>query len=296
MTHWFKFDTKNDVELMRIFLPGALAVFSTRHGGSGNVPFDTMNLAFHVGDKPENVRENRKRFTAAANISLDNLVCANQVHGTNIKLVTSEDRGKGAYNQENALPETDGIITSERDLIPGVFFADCVPIFLADPVQGAVGLVHAGWKGTLNGIAGKTVAGMVQAFGSRPSDCWAFIGPSIGPCCYAVGEEVLSFFSSGRWRAVAPFAKKQDKWSLDLWAANKANLLEAGLSCAKIGLSQICTCCDKRFFSYRKDGGRTGRMGAFIQLMQDPAKTVDITIEETIERYGTRALSQAGET
>lgn len=267
MKQWLEFDTPNNVELLRIFLPGAAVVFSTRNGGSGNAPFDTMNLAFHVGDKPHQVHENRKRFTAAAGISIDSIVCANQVHGTNIQLITSKDRGKGAYSHENALQETDGLITAEKTVTLAAFFADCVPVFLVDPVKGAIGLAHAGWKGTVAGIAGKTVAEMLREFGSRPSDFCAFIGPSIGPCCYDIGEEVSSLFSSGRWKSVMPIIKKQQKWKLDLWAANRADLLESGLSPEKIGISEICTCCDRRFFSYRREGGRTGRMGAFIQLV-----------------------------
>jgi len=266
MRQWFQFETKNDVQLMRIFLPGAQAVFSTRHGGCSVPPFDTMNLAFHVGDKPGDVADNRKRFTAAADIPLDSVVCACQVHGTNIEVVDSLDRGRGVYSQENALPETDAMITAEKNVVPAAFFADCVPVYLVDPIEGVIALAHAGWKGTVSGIAGKTVARMAQACGCTPSNCYAFIGPSIGPCCYSVGEEVLSLFNSNRGQFSSPLTKLQDRWMLDLWEANRQDLLAAGLSNNKIRIAGICTRCDSRFFSYRREGGITGRMGAFISL------------------------------
>jgi YfiH family protein len=266
MKQWFEFYAPNNVALMHIFLPGAKAVFSTRHGGVSTAPFDTMNLGFHVWDKLEAVSENRKIFAAAAEIPLDQVICANQVHGTNIQTVYAGDRGKGVLSQDDALPETDGMITIEKNVALAAFFADCVPIYLVDSVKGAVGLVHAGRKGTVNGIAGKAVAMMADKFGSKPSDCYGFIGPSIGSCCYAVGEEIVSMFTSGRWKSISPVEKVQDKWMLDLWKANKEDLLASGMSAEHIGIAEICTYCDRRFFSYRRDGGRTGRMGAFISV------------------------------
>lgn len=265
MKKWFEFVQRNNVELLNIFLPGARAVFSTRQGGVSACPFDTMNLAFHVGDSVKSVGENRKIFCDAWGMPLDRVVCANQVHGTNIQTLTSEHAGRGAWSQEDALPETDAMITMEPGLIPAAFFADCVPVYIVDPVKGAVGLAHAGWKGTLKGIAGKTVARMYEEFGCQPSDCCAFIGPSIGPCCYQVGEEVASLFNQRRDGHVSP-AGRVNEWKLDLWGANRDDLAAAGVPADKIGISGICTRCDKRFFSYRREGGCTGRMGAFITL------------------------------
>lgn len=266
MKNLFRFAMENDVEFMRILLPGASAVFSTRQGGVSDRPFNTMNLAFHVGDEQQSVVQNRVKFAEATGMELDNVVCARQVHGTNIKVLSFGDRGRGAYSLEDAIPGTDALITAERDCIPAAFFADCVPVYIADPVKSVVGLAHAGWKGTAKGIAGKTVLRMREQFACILSDCYAFIGPSIGPCCYTIGDEVVSCFdSSPPEDCDSPLIKKQGKWMLDLWTANRNDLLSAGLLPDHIWISRICTQCDGRFFSYRRDGGSTGRMGAFIR-------------------------------
>ena len=268
MKDWFRFEEAKDVEFIRINLPGVVAVFSTRHGGVSRPPFESLNMAFHVGDDSQDVAANRQRFAGAVGVPLNRTVCAQQVHGTNIKVVSSEDWGKGVYNQEEAIPETDAMITAEKDVILEAFFADCVPVYLVDPVKGVVGLAHAGWKGTINGIAGKTVLRMSKEFGCSPWNCFGFIGPSIGPCCYYVGEEVLGQVDLGQGGTAFPVIKKQGKLMLDLWAANKNDLVSVGLLPGNIGIAGICTRCDTRFFSYRRDGGITGRMAALISLLK----------------------------
>lgn len=264
---WFSFQTQNAVEFMQVLLPGTKGVFSTRNGGISASPFDSLNLAFHVGDAPEAVTTNREIFAAAAGFSLESLVCAQQVHGTRIFSASSLDRGRGVYNYEDAVPETDALITDDSNVVLGAFFADCVPVYIADPVRKAVGLAHAGWKGTVHHIAQKTVAKMAEEFGCMPADCFAFIGPSIGPCCYRVGEEVISLLDPAAAAHVSPEGEDKKGFKLDLWGANRDNLIAAGLSDDKISVSGICTRCDARFFSFRREGGQTGRMGGFIGLI-----------------------------
>lgn len=262
----FRFETQNSVELMRLFLPGTQGFFSTRHGGVSAAPYDTLNLALHVGDVPEAVVANRRVFADAGGFSLDKLVCAQQVHGTSIFVASSRDRGRGVYRYEDAIPDTDALITNDRDVVLGAFFADCVSVYIADPVRKSIGLAHAGWKGTVNGIAGKTMAKMTEEFGSIPAHCFAFIGPSIGPCCYRVGEEVVSLLDQAMAVHVSPESGGQNGFKLDLWSANRDNLVAAGMTADNILVCGICTQCDTRFFSYRREGEKTGRMAGILGL------------------------------
>lgn len=255
------------IEFIRVSLPGAWAVFSTRNGGVSTPPFLSLNMAFHVGDAEQAVLRNRKVFTDFVGIPLDRVVCAQQVHGTKIQVVTPEDCGKGVYSEKDAMPETDAMVTAHKNVVLAGFFADCVPIYIVDPVKSVVALAHAGWKGTVNRIASKTVNTMCNEFASEPSCCYAFIGPSIGPCCYDVGDEVLSQLDTGKCRFVSALKKDNEKCRFDLWAANKEDLLSIGFLPEHIGVSEICTGCGPRFFSYRRDKGQTGRMAAFIRLL-----------------------------
>jgi YfiH family protein len=146
-------------------------------------------------------------------------------------------------------------------------FADCTPVWLYDPVQRAIGLAHAGWRGTVVGAARATVAAMQSAYGCRPADLLAGIGPAIGPCCYEVGEDVAQAidgaFSEAAGRLLSP--QTNGKWHLDLWAANRHTLMQAGVQ--QIEVAGICTACHTdEWFSHRAERGRTGRIGALIGL------------------------------
>jgi YfiH family protein len=164
--------------------------------------------------------------------------------------------------------KTDALVTD----VPGVFlmlrFADCVPVLFHDPVRQAVGLAHAGWRGTVSHIARATVEKMVDAFGCSPADIRAGIGPSIGPCCYEVGPEVVS--AAQKAFPDAPFVLQRgsgERWHFDLWAANHHQLAAAGVT--EIELSGLCTACrTDEWFSHRAEGGRTGRLAAVIGLRE----------------------------
>ncbi|MFA5035224.1 MAG: peptidoglycan editing factor PgeF [Candidatus Margulisiibacteriota bacterium] len=214
------------------------------------------NLSYYVGDDPANVTANRQRLTKTLNLS--NLTTAQQVHGSQLVIVTQGMGGRGSHDHESAIPETDALITNLPDVCLMVQVADCVPILLYDPIKRVIAAVHAGWRGTVANIAGKTVGAMRQAFGSSPADIIAAIGPSIGACCFEVGEEV-------RLAAVKlPSSLLKDN-HFDLWGANDYWLKEAGVN--KVETSRLCTSCNNdQFFSYRKSGGKTGRSGAGIML------------------------------
>jgi YfiH family protein len=169
-----------------------------------------------------------------------------------IASVSVSDCGRGATCRETALPETDGIVTAEEGVPIGVLVADCVPVALFDPVRRVGAVVHAGREGTMQDIAGKAVSFMSEAHRCKPGDIHAIIGPSAGPCCYEVSPEIADEFES----AGLP---RQGRM-LDLWAANRMQLVRAGMSPDKINVTKVCTICSDRLHSYRADGSRRRNM------------------------------------
>jgi len=163
----------------------------------------------------------------------------------------------------------DALITNEKKLPLLLFFADCTPILIFDPVHHAIGAAHGGWKGTVQKIAAKTIRAMAEEFGTNPADCLVGIGPAIGACCYEVGANVRDAFTAAfpRQQGALLFPVSADKWKLDLWQANRCQLEEIGVLADKIDMANSCTQCnDNVFFSYRADNGHTGRIGALICL------------------------------
>lgn len=245
---------------------------STRLGGVSKPPFDSLNLALHVGDEPADVLTNRKKFLLSLGFGLNDIVTPNQVHGDRIVRVDEDCRGCGCANYADSIPETDALITDTPNLPLMLCFADCVPIFFVDVENCAVGLAHGGWKGTLKKIAAKTLLKMQDEFGTRPQDCLIGIAPSIGSCCYEVGGEVV-----GKCKAAFPdnhgelLTERDGKIFFDLRRANVLQLLEVGVPEENIDVSLHCTCCESSwYFSYRaaqKQGlDRTGRIAALIAL------------------------------
>ncbi len=231
--------------------------FFTRLGGVSKPPFDSLNVGHTVGDDPGAVEENHRRIFEALGIFGSQIVTARQVHGLEVAVVDEGHQGK-------VIPNTDGLLTST----PGTFlmlrFADCVPVVLYDPGKGAVGLLHAGWKGSIMGIAFKAVKLMQEAFGSRPEEILAGIGPSIGPCCYEIGDDVAEL-AQDFWPEPPITRTPQGRMYLDLWELNRRWLLKAGV--VRVELSGICTSCRKEeFFSHRASGGLTGRFAVVVGL------------------------------
>lgn len=242
--------------------------FTTRAGGVSNGPYSGLNTAFHVGDTIENVRANRAQACEALGINPEQLVAGKQVHGDRVEVVQQKDMGRGALFYEEALPDTDALITGTPGVPLSSYYADCVPVFFLDPVKKVIALAHAGWKGTVLKIGQKTVEKMAMVFGTDPGDCLAGVGPSIGPCCYEVDRRVIEPFqeSFSYWREFAD-AVSDDKWRLNLWEANRRTLLDAGLKAENIVSACVCTSCrNDLFFSYRAQGGTAGRMASFIML------------------------------
>lgn len=245
---------------------------STRLGGVSKPPYDSLNLALHVGDDPADVIANRKKFVQSLGFGLSDIVTPNQVHGDKIFRADENYRGCGCANYADSIPETDALITNTPELPLMLCFADCVPIFFVDVKNCAVGLAHGGWKGTLKKIAAKTLLQMYSEFGTQPKDCLIGIAPSIGSCCYEVGGEVLSKCAEAFPNNHDELLIKRDvKIYLDLWRANVLQLLEVGVPEENIDVAGVCTCCESGwYFSYRaaqkKNLDRTGRVAALIAL------------------------------
>jgi YfiH family protein len=224
--------------------------FTTRQGGGSDAPFDSLNLGGGVGDDPARVATNWAIVERETGLSFARV---RQVHGARVVRLEAASR---------ALVEADAVLSRTPGLAACVAVADCVPILLADPASGVVAAVHAGWRGTLAGVAREAVRALEAELGAAPSRLLASMGPAIGPCCYEVSPELAARFAAelgpGVVRAGATAA-------LDLWAANAALLGAAGVSPDRMETLRRCTSCERElFFSHRRDAGRTGRQVAFI--------------------------------
>ncbi|MBR6020306.1 MAG: peptidoglycan editing factor PgeF [Lachnospiraceae bacterium] len=241
--------------------------FSTREGGVSSGIFASMNLGFERGDEEANVRENFRRIMTALDIPQGAEVFTKQTHTTNVVVVTAENRGTGI---ERPVPydDVDGIVTDVPGLALTVFCSDCVPIWFYDPVRRAIGVCHAGWRGTVGGIAGKTVELMKEQYSCNPTDIHTAIGPSIGPECFEVGEEVAVVFEE-RFGASVVVREGYPKPHVDLWKANAAVLAEAGVPRDQIAISGLCTMCHPDLlFSHRATGGKRGSNAGFLMLSE----------------------------
>jgi len=239
------------------------AAVSTRIGGVSQNPYYSLNLGYHVGDTHDSVAENRRRFCNKLDIDVGSMVISQQIHGNTTIVIDDSHKGHGAYGHEDAISGADAMITTSRGIALAVFTADCVPVMVVDPVRKAIGIAHAGWRGALHKIAARTVLKMRDTFGTQPTDCLVALGPSIGPCCYRTGEDVISQFRSAFGPAVCI---AEDR--LDLQLAVELQLAHAGVEKSNISSSRLCTACNTDlFYSYRAEGGQTGRMMSVIMLI-----------------------------
>lgn len=233
---------------------------SCRLNGVSDVVAGTLNLALHVGDNPQLVVENRQGFAEALGVDAAKFTTCQQVHGSNVVCITEELIGSGAVCFDDTVADTDALICSIPNVPLMLFYADCVPVLLADTKSGAVGLAHAGWRGTVARIAQKTLTAMSQVFGTKADDVVAAIGPSIGQCCYEVDDFVRNQ-AAGYEEFFAP-KDVTGKYMLDLWGYNVKQLLEYGVLSENIAVAEVCTAHNSDLFcSYRAENGKTGRMG-----------------------------------
>ena len=283
-------------------LPWLVHGFSTRQGGVSRLfpsgPQQDLNLGKVSWDDPQNVAENRRRFLAALTSDKMRLVVQQQIHSDLIRVIDAAPKEAGAWalSDSSQLLTGDGLITAQPDRLLAILAADCLPVLLVDVKQRVVAALHCGWRGTLRRIAAKGVGRMRMLFGSHSQDLRAAIGPSIRSCCYKVGPEIEEEFSGQfpYWRDLvltrseprSPLEKKYPRiflprpttlermestvLYLDLVKANLRQLLEAGIAERNIWSEAPCTSCyPQRFFSHRRDAGRTGRMMGVIGIRKE---------------------------
>ena len=233
----------------------------TRDGGVSQVPWSSLNLGGNVGDDPKAVRRNHELMYAALGLSERRACTVWQIHSADVVIVTNPVRGR------RWLALADGMITDRAETPLAMRFADCTPLLFHDPTKGVIGIAHAGWRGTVQGIGRQMVEAMVQAYGCKPSNIQAGIGPSIGPERYQVGEEVVKAVEE-YFGATERLIRRDDTDQtayFDLWAANQHDLERAGVE--QIDVAGICTALrTDEFFSHRAEKGRTGRFGAVLSL------------------------------
>jgi polyphenol oxidase len=236
------------------------AIF-TRKGGASTGPFYSFNLSTAVRDHSGAVERNVHQACEALGIEPEQTVACHLVHGAEIIQVDHS-------NRQPLMGKADGLITAEAGIFLFLRFGDCTPLLFFDPVRKAVGLTHAGWRGTIQNAAGATIKAMVERLGCRPQDIIAVIGPAIGPCCYEVGPEVITAAAEAFGPIPSLFSRynrQTGRAYFDMWQANQRQLAEAGVQ--QIVQSGLCTACrTEEFFSHRAEKGLTGRFGVIIGL------------------------------
>jgi YfiH family protein len=255
----YRFDQLNDD-------PKLVHAVFTRQGGVSLPPYASLNLGHTVGDDPTAVTTNHNRLYQALGVDRSQVVTCHLTHSADVLVVTAADTGQ-------SVGKGDAMVTADSGVYLSMRFADCVPILLRDPVRRAIGLAHAGWRGTVKNVAQATVQTMVDKLDCSPYAITAVVGPSIGHCCYQVGDEVIqavesafsSQSSSGNGNNDAHLLSRRNERHayFDLWEANRQQLAAAGVG--RVVMAGLCTACHTdHFFSHRAERGRTGRFGVVL--------------------------------
>ena len=239
-------------------------VFTDRRGGFSSAPYDTLNLAFHTGDNHDVVVRNRMSVAGNLEIQPRCFVYLEQVHDLHVARVAAPPGLADGGGFPQAIAGADGVCTDARGLALAVLTADCVPIAIADPSHSVIAMVHAGWKGTIGNITTAAIREMEALCGVDISRVRAVLGPSIGPCCYEVDKGRARLFVE-KYGKNGEVVVGNEGRRLDLKKANILNLVRVGVREENILAVDGCTCCENRYFSYRRDGV-TGRQGAFVFL------------------------------
>ena len=222
-----------------------------------------MNISTTRGDDPRDVEENKRRLAEAIGVRPEDMTFTHQTHTVNVAVVEEEDRGK-------RFMETDGMVTNVPGICLVTFYADCVPLYLVDPVRKVIGLSHSGWRGTVNRMGRVTLEKMHEVYGTDPEDVVAAIGPSICQDCYEVSEDVILEFQKNfrkeDWDDLY-YRKENGKYQLNLWRANEIIFQEAGVKKEHIAVTNVCTHCNPEIlFSHRTTGDKRGNLSALLAL------------------------------
>lgn len=254
-----------NLESLRVFrfesldLPGLTHALFTRRGGVSDGVWHSLNVGGTVGDDPEHVHENRARMLSAVGRQPGSVFDVWQIHSAEV-LVAEGPRG------DRPIEKADGILTDRPDVTLVMRFADCVPVLMFDPERPAIGLVHAGWKGTVHQVVSRAVRKMANAFGTRPEALFVGLGPAVAGHHYPVGPEVVEAVKGSLGpHAESVLASSNGQVTFDLWEANRRLLADEGVE--YIEVSEICTVCHPEdWYSHRGEAGKTGRFGAVISL------------------------------
>ncbi|MGN0460983.1 MAG: peptidoglycan editing factor PgeF [Ruminococcus sp.] len=240
--------------------------FSTKHGGVSTDEWTSMNFAFSRGDKPENVIENYKIFSDAVGFDYNSLVTSSQDHNTYVRPVTKNECGIGIWREKDMM-SVDALITNEPNVTLVTHYADCTPLFFVDTVGKAIGLAHAGWRGTVGRIGEEVLRKMTALYGTNPKDVVVAIGPAISKCCYEVDKDCAENFYNLKDldNSKFIFPKNDGKYMIDLLETNRQIVMKAGVKEENIVLSDLCTKCNSDLlWSHRATNGHRGTMCAFM--------------------------------
>lgn len=254
------------IQFPRLVDLGVRHAVTLRTDGISQPPYDRGNLGFGVPDDPAAVLANREAAAAAAGVSLDDLVVGRQVHGDRIAEVGPAERGRGA-RRPDGLPDTDALVTRSTDLALLSLIADCSALILYAPDIGAIGVAHLGWRGTVARLGETLARRMIDHLGAQPERLVGALAPGIGPCCYEVGEDVVSAVRTQFARPHELIVAHGRGVAFDIPAAILQQLEDAGLRAEQVERTDYCTACrTDLFFSHRAEGGRTGRFGVVAAL------------------------------
>lgn len=259
-----KLARKGKINYLQPSWDGVSAGFTTRNGGVSRPPYNSLNLAYNTDDARYHVEGNRSTLARAFGLAPHELLTVQQVHGTDILILDAPNPDLSHFLSV----ECDAVVTDQPGIMIGVLVADCYPVLLFDPRRKVAAAVHVGWKGAAAGILGKVVKAMETSFDCRPGQILAAVGPGIGAHKYEVDRQVRDAFRQGvgGWEEVAEEVAL-GKWRLDIRRSSLLQLEEAGLDPTHLSAADECTCCHKElFFSYRRDGGKTGRQLGFVML------------------------------
>ena len=261
-TPYLTYNVLNEIPFIR-------HAFSTRLGGVSKGVCESMNLAFGRGDSRETVLANYGLLCDAAGFEYESLCGSVQIHEAKVQRVTKSDRGHGIL-RERQWQSADALITNDKEVTLVTYYADCTPVFFVDTKNHAIGLAHAGWRGTVGRIVVNTVNAMKEAFGTNPEDLICCIGPVIGKCCYEIDEECAKEFKALKELDTNLILtdKGGGKYMADLALTNKLLLMSSGVKEENITLSDLCTRCNSELlWSHRATGGNRGTMAAFMKIL-----------------------------
>ena len=248
--------------------PWLVAGFTTKNGGFSQGFYTSNNLGLHVRDQKESVLKNRTQLANSIGFPLNRWIFAEQVHGARVMQVDQTWAGQGTDNYETSVPSCDGFYTDEPGIMLALAFADCVPVFFMAPDKKKIGIVHAGWKGTVKGIVTELLKAW-QNEGIKPTEIHAAIGPSICKDCYIVDNKVIQEVEKLNIKNPSYYYQKvkEGQYALDLKGLNAALIGAFGVPWDQIERTDLCTSCHpEHFYSHRKSGGKTGRMLGFIGI------------------------------